>query len=40
MLKFCPFLTEATAVGDARLRAPFAMTMMITIIATMRGGYG
>ena len=40
MLKFSPFLTEATAVGGARLRAPFAMTMMMTIIATIGGGYG
>ena len=40
MLTFSPFLTEATAVGGARLRAPFAMTMTMTIITAMRGGYG
>jgi len=40
MLKFSPFETDLPAAGGARMRAPFAMTMMMTIIATMRGGYG
>jgi len=40
MLKFSPFQIELPAAGAARLRAPFAMTMTMTIIATMRGGYG
>jgi len=41
MLKFSPFQTESSAAGAAHLRAPFAMTMMMTTItATMRGGCG
>ena len=46
MLKFSPIETEMrvdAVVGVAafdRVRAPFAMTMMMTIMATMRGEYG
>lgn len=46
MLKFSPFETESCVVAPVgvaafdHVRAPFAMTMMMTIIATMRGGYG
>ena len=46
MLKPSPFETEMrvdAVVGVAafdRVRAPFIMTMTMTIIATMRGGYG
>ena len=38
MLTCRPFQTEAAATGAARLRAPVAMTITMTIITTMGGG--